>query len=399
MKSTHNPSTFPIADMTTQHLAGVGKLPVPEHKREQGPDPVRGWMLLPLRLFLSITFFYAGVQKLTDPHFFRKATPGYIGNQIIGFAQGSPLKFVLIHAVLPHAVLFGWAIALGEIAIGLGALCGLLFRPAACFGLLLSILFFLTASFHVFPYFYGSDIVFAFSWLTLALTGPANTGLPAIDLWLQRRLFPQGLADKGWIERSLGIMLLGMNTLRPQLVPESVPAGKGPRDQRFAAYQQRRERREKRRAFLQGLALGGVGVAGLAVLGSFMHLFDRTTSTAPGASSPGASATPAAAPGGAIAQVNAVPENSAVTFTIPSSGDPGVLIHLPNQQFVAFDATCTHAGCAVGYDSASGRLICPCHGAEFDPTNQAAVLQGPAPTPLTPVSIHVDQATGTITLA
>jgi thiosulfate dehydrogenase [quinone] large subunit len=96
--------------------------------------------------------------------------------------------------------------------------------------------------------------------------------------------------------------------------------------------------------------------------------------------------------------VSAVPKNSAVSFTIPSTGDPGVLIHLSNDQFVAYDATCTHAGCPVDYDQASGHLLCPCHGAEFDPSQGAAVVQGPANSPLTQVSIRVDSATGAILL-
>ncbi len=99
-----------------------------------------------------------------------------------------------------------------------------------------------------------------------------------------------------------------------------------------------------------------------------------------------------------ITQVQAVPENSAVTFTIPGTGDPGYEFDLPNQQFVAFDAICTHAGCEVGYDPGSGHLICPCHGAQYDPTHQAAVLQGPAQLPLTAVKIHIDSASGAITL-
>ncbi len=41
---------------------------------------------------------------------------------------------------------------------------------------------------------------------------------------------------------------------------------------------------------------------------------------------------------------------------------------------------------------------CPCHGAVFDPANNATVLQGPADTPLTPVPVTV-QSNGDITLA
>src|SRR6516164_8168266 len=89
-------------------------------------SPIAGRVMLPLRLFLGITFVYAGVQKLTDPQFFHKSTPGYIGNQLIAFAHGSPLHDLIIRTAVPHATLFGYAVAFGEIAIGLGALFGLL---------------------------------------------------------------------------------------------------------------------------------------------------------------------------------------------------------------------------------------------------------------------------------
>ncbi len=87
-----------------------------------------------------------------------------------------------------------------------------------------------------------------------------------------------------------------------------------------------------------------------------------------------------------------------MTFTIPNNQDPGVLIRLASGKVVAFDATCTHAGCAVQYDPSSRYLICPCHGATFDPTNNAAVLDGPTDQPLAPVAINVNQQTGAITL-
>ena len=99
-----------------------------------------------------------------------------------------------------------------------------------------------------------------------------------------------------------------------------------------------------------------------------------------------------------IALIKDVPVNSSAQFTIPSNGDPGVLVHLNDGNFVAFDATCTHAGCPVSYDPSSQLLYCPCHGAAFDPAKDAEVVQGPAPTPLTSVSVKVDQSTGEITL-
>src|SRR5205085_5556252 len=109
--------------------------------------------------FLGITFVYAGIQKLTGPQFFNRSAIGYIGKQIIAFANGSPIHDFLIKVVVPHATFFGSVVALGEIAIGLGTLLGFLLRPASFFGLLLSLMFFLSASCHVYPYFYGADIV------------------------------------------------------------------------------------------------------------------------------------------------------------------------------------------------------------------------------------------------
>ena len=51
--------------------------------------------------------------------------------------------------------------------------------------------------------------------------------------------------------------------------------------------------------------------------------------------------------------------------------------------FVVYSQACTHTGCEVnGWQADSRRLVCPCHGSEFDIANAARVMGGPAPKPL-----------------
>ena len=55
--------------------------------------------------------------------------------------------------------------------------------------------------------------------------------------------------------------------------------------------------------------------------------------------------------------------------------------------FDAFTAVCTHQGCIVNSVS-GGTINCPCHGSKFSIAN-GSVVNGPAPSPLAPVSIEV----------
>ena len=93
----------------------------------------------------------------------------------------------------------------------------------------------------------------------------------------------------------------------------------------------------------------------------------------------------------------ALAKNSAKEFTNPVDNKQAILLHLSNGTFVASERACTHQGVPVDYDKATGKLVCPLHGSIFDPTNDFAVLQGPATTALKPITIKVN-SDGTITV-
>lgn len=57
---------------------------------------------------------------------------------------------------------------------------------------------------------------------------------------------------------------------------------------------------------------------------------------------------------------------------------PIYLYRHPDGSFTAVLTRCMHQGCQV--EPASGRLICPCHGSEYD--NAGGVLKGPTQLPL-----------------
>jgi Rieske Fe-S protein len=99
-----------------------------------------------------------------------------------------------------------------------------------------------------------------------------------------------------------------------------------------------------------------------------------------------------------LANAANIPSNQSLALNDPTFG-PMILIHLDNGQVVAYSSVCTHAGCQVQFDPAGRDIACPCHGAVFDPYNNAQVVAGPAPYPLQKIPIQYDASTGNIYLS
>ena len=154
----------------------------------------------------------------------------------------------------------------------------------------------------------------------------------------------------------------------------------------------------RRRALTFIVAGGGVAAAVLAVAVFGRNYLAGNTSPATTSltNTPIANVTNTSSQGNVLAHTSDLPINSAKTFPISGQNNPGLIVHLADGHFVAYNSTCTHAGCAVNYSQQDKLLECPCHGATFDPAKNAAVVQGPAQTPLAAIKISVN-ADGTIT--
>jgi len=171
------------------------------------------------------------------------------------------------------------------------------------------------------------------------------------------------------------------------------------------------------------LTVAGVAAAGALTVGSitFAHLTQSIKQPTQLANMPKMPTTPAPTTGHTSAKPTAKPTraptkaatkapthtgtvigattmamNSAHVFTNPADGVSSLLIRLNNGNFVSCERTCTHQGVAVNYDTQTRMILCPAHGAIFDPQNGFNHVSGPGNGPLTHVTIHVN-GDGTVT--
>jgi thiosulfate dehydrogenase [quinone] large subunit len=269
-----------------------------------------------IRLWLGITWIYGGWNKASDSGFLNPASNHYIGAQINGMLGSSPISFFLRH-LIEHASFIGWAIMLGEFAIGIATLLGFASELAALAGFGTSILLWLSVSWSVHPYFLGSDTAYAI-------------------LWLAYFVYLRSEARKIPARRSL-VTVVTSNL--------------------------------SRRGFLQ-IGTGGIVTIIAAALGrSFQTPIAIPTKATP------------------IATVGEIPVGGVKAFT--AADGTAAMLFRTKVGYFAYSRICTHQGCTVNFDQATGHLLCPCHGATYDPNNGAAVIAGPAPKPLASIKVVV----------
>jgi thiosulfate dehydrogenase [quinone] large subunit len=351
------------------------------------------WALLPLRVFLGVTFLFAGLQKLANPTFFNSKDPSGIHAQLLGALHTSPL-----HALLGHLVNFstpiGLTIAWAEVAIGVGVLFGLWTRVAAVGGVLLSLSLFFAVSFHSSPYYTGADIVFVFAWLPFILSGSSSRY--SVDAWVKNFLAKKNGTDRSeyvaipfaQLQRICGNFNDNTCAAReflacdaavcPVLLGSSAPVAT-PVEIRSL----------DRRTLIVGGAAAASVAAAAAIFGSTVAATGKLIGDAqlPKTSSNelslGTGTTPTTSTGAKysgtlLGPATGVRQSEPATFTIPTSGDPGIIFNEGSEKFIGYDTVCPHMGCTVAYSPSAKLLVCPCHNSEFL-VSTGAVISGPAP--------------------
>ncbi|MDP1712089.1 MAG: Rieske 2Fe-2S domain-containing protein [Candidatus Nanopelagicaceae bacterium] len=122
-----------------------------------------------IRLWLGITWMFAGWEKARDPGFLQSTGATYIGRQLAGYATTSPLGFIF-RGLIEHATAVGVFVMVAEFAIGLATLFWVAPTLAAFAGFSMSLGLWMAATWHVKPYFLGSDSAYAVLWLAYFLT-------------------------------------------------------------------------------------------------------------------------------------------------------------------------------------------------------------------------------------
>jgi thiosulfate dehydrogenase [quinone] large subunit len=302
----------------------------------------------------------------------------------------SPISFLLNHLV-EHSTLLGWAMALGELAIGLGFVLGLWGHIAALGGVTIALSLFFSVSFHTNPYYLGSDLAYALAFTPFVVAG---TPVLSLDALVRRRANVNGVGG------SKDVVAVEMRTIR-LLCGEAKPddgcaattstcaATTCPVLLRNPSTLARRgvDDLARRQLVLGGAAAAVTAVGAVATAAVVAGVGRAGNSSAPTTTpvtlNPGSSS----ANGRRIGLASEVPVGGSATFSLPD-GTPGIVLQPTSGTFAAYDAACPHQGCPVSYFSSQDLLVCPCHGSQFNPADGALEV-GPAVTGLTSYVVNV----------
>ncbi|MDR3710131.1 MAG: Rieske (2Fe-2S) protein [Capsulimonadaceae bacterium] len=125
-----------------------------------------------------------------------------------------------------------------------------------------------------------------------------------------------------------------------------------------------------RRGFVK-VAIGGMGVVYAGAIGYPIYRYLETPVEK--------EASEAAVKAVDLKDADKLPAGSTLMFMFGSK--PAMLIHFATGEWVSLSAVCQHLGCILHYQPPAPRIVCACHGGQYDPHTGENVA-GPPPRPL-----------------
>ena len=152
-----------------------------------------GLFWLPIRIFLGFEFAVAGWHKIDGNGLDRRrcGAPRLLAERGEGPAAGQgspPITFDWYRSFLQFLIdnhaqgWFGWLIALGELAVGIGLLLGILVGVAAFFGIVMNMSYLLAGSTSVNPIMFALAIGLILGWKVAGYYGLDRYLLPLLGV-------------------------------------------------------------------------------------------------------------------------------------------------------------------------------------------------------------------------
>ncbi|MFM1825419.1 MAG: hypothetical protein RLZZ37_54 [Actinomycetota bacterium] len=88
-----------------------------------------------------------------------------------------------------------------------------------------------------------------------------------------------------------------------------------------------------------------------------------------------------------ITTINDLAVGQSLEFT-STAGIAAILFRSSEDKVYALSRICTHEGCSVDFDMNQNRLICPCHGANYE-ASDGSVISGPTTKSLAKIKVEI----------
>jgi thiosulfate dehydrogenase [quinone] large subunit len=177
-----------VAQNVINHRVQIGEPPISQFLFA---DTRMAWFWLVVRIYVGYQWLEAGYAKFTSPAW----TGDKIGTGLGGFVAGALQKTTGAHAdvpgwyasflqsvVLPNVNIWSWAVTLGEMAIGLGLIFGVLTGIAAFFGGFMNANFLFSGTVSINPLLFVMATWLVLAWRIAGYVGVDHWLLPALGV-------------------------------------------------------------------------------------------------------------------------------------------------------------------------------------------------------------------------